>query len=63
MRRHRIIAAEDRGQKIRVDVTFTSCGLTLSETERVERAATRACADAIRNLPYVSFGPENTTIR
>lgn len=65
MKRVRTIRADDgHGHKISIKVAFESTNsLTPFEIAKVTTEATRHVADAIRNLSYTDFGPDNTIVR
>lgn len=58
-----ITAKDDKGRSIRVRLEFVSeDGLCPDEVAEVRTRLARKIADAIRELPYSDFGPENTEI-
>ena len=46
---------------LKIEVPKRHC-LTRREVEKLARAAARACADGLRDLPYTDFGPENIRV-
>ena len=59
----KVVAVDDNG-RIEVLVRFRSPKFTLTsdETKQVARAAAEKIADAIRSIPFLNFGPSNTTV-
>ena len=63
MQRNAKVVAVDGPYRMEVQITFKSHnGLTRDEVDSVARKPARKTADAVRELPYVDFGPEKTRI-
>jgi 2-phospho-L-lactate transferase/gluconeogenesis factor (CofD/UPF0052 family) len=58
----KIVAIDDEG-RMEITVRFKSTnGLTKEEVNAVVVRAAERAADAIRDLPFVQYGPSNTTV-
>lgn len=63
MKKNAKVVAVDGGDRIEVNIRFKSSnGLTQNETKQVTRTAAERIADAIRNIPFVDYGPSNTVV-
>ena len=63
MKRNAKVVAVDGPYRVEVSISFKSGnGLVRDEVDQVTRNMARKTADAVRELPFTDFGPDNTRI-